>query len=114
MEKNIIIGILYEYYQELLSEKQAEVIDQYYIEDLSLTEIADLHGISKQAVSQNIKRSEKALLDIEDKLKLYSKLSLIQKKLEDLDALIKTEVDHETYEKLHTEISLLIQNELGW
>ena len=68
MEKNVIIGILYEYYGELLTEKQSESIELYYLEDLSLTEIADVMKISKQSVSENIKRSEKALLNFEDKL----------------------------------------------
>lgn len=107
MEKNIEIGILYQYYKDLLSEKQSEAIEQYYIEDLSLTEIAEISGVSKQAISNNIKRSEKLLLEYEKSLKLYTKLNEISNFLEKLDLLIKDKIDEKTYSSIKYEISLL-------
>ena len=50
MEKNVKISILCQLYGKLLSEKQLEFIDDYYNNDLSLSEIAENHGITRQAV----------------------------------------------------------------
>lgn len=108
MEKNIKIDILYQYYKDLLSEKQSEAIEQYYLEDLSLTEIAEIQGISKQAVSTNIKRSEKLLLDFESKLKLYSKISFLTESLEDLAKFLKNNLEDTTYKIANERISELI------
>ena len=73
MEKIVEIGMLFDYYGRLLTQKQYEMIDQYYHEDFSLTEIAEIHDITKQAVSENIKRAEKKLYDYEDKLALVDR-----------------------------------------
>ena len=59
--------MLLDFYGELLTEKQRECYDLHYNEDLSLTEIAEQSGISRQAVWDNIRRAEAALQDIEEK-----------------------------------------------
>lgn len=69
------LGTLFQYYGSLLNEKQANAIDLYYFEDLSLTEIAEVTKTSKQAVSNLLKRSEDLLLDYEEKLSLYKNSS---------------------------------------
>ena len=108
MEKNIMIGTLYQYYKDLLSEKQRASIEQYYIEDLSLTEIAEIQGVSKQAVSTNIKRGETLLEEYEQKLKLYSRFNDVSNGLEELSALIYENTDKQAYETIKEKISVLM------
>lgn len=75
MELNemIEIGILLDYYKPLLTEKQKKYLVDYFEEDLSLTEIAEMNEVSRQAVYDNIKRGCKILRDYEDKLNFYKK-----------------------------------------
>lgn len=73
MDKLVEMGILFDYYGKLLTGTQYDVVDQYYNQDLSLTEIAKLNSISKQAVSENLKRAEKNLYDYENTLALIEK-----------------------------------------
>lgn len=98
MDKVVEIGILFDYYGKLLTDKQFEIIDQYYNEDLSLSEIAEIHGISKQAVSENLKRAEKKLYNYEKKLLLVDrnqKISKgIQNALEEMKRLLSTEDEY--------------------
>ena len=60
MEKDLSIAVLLDFYGDLLTEKQARAIDLYYNEDLSLAEIAEPLGISRQGVRDSIKRGERA------------------------------------------------------
>ncbi|AQW22027.1 DNA-binding protein [Lentilactobacillus curieae] len=71
LEKNNYINSLFEFYQPLLTAKQSSYIELYYADDYSLGEIAEEFNVSRQAVYDNIKRSEKILNGYEDKLKLY-------------------------------------------
>ena len=77
MEKSIEISLLYDFYGELLSEKKREAASLYFNEDLSLSEIAQHMGITRQGVSDLIRRSESELYGFEDKLKLYSRFEAI-------------------------------------
>lgn len=78
LEKVDRIGSLFELYGELLTSRQKELTVYYYFDDLSLAEIAELLGISRQAVFFGLKRAEEVLEDYETKLGLYGK-SLLQK-----------------------------------
>lgn len=82
MEKNIEIGLLYEFYNELLTKKQQYVIDSYYNNDLSLSEIAEELSISRQGVQKQIKDAEKTLYNYEEKLQLLNKFLENKKILE--------------------------------
>jgi len=64
-------------YGSLLTQRQQEILNEYYGEDLSLSEIAENEAISRAAVSDLINRSLKQLLNYEDKLKLISKDQII-------------------------------------
>ncbi len=77
MEKSIEISLLFDFYGELLSEKKREAASLYFNEDLSLSEIAQHMGITRQGVSDLIRRSESELYGFEDKLKLYSRFEAI-------------------------------------
>ena len=67
------ISVLYDFYGPLLSEKQQHFTELYHNENCSLTEIAEAEGISKQAVSEGLKRAEKALVRYEEKLGLVAR-----------------------------------------
>ena len=56
MEKNLNVSILLDFYGAMLTEKQREAVEYYYNDDLSLSEIADNQGISRQGVRDAIKR----------------------------------------------------------
>ena len=77
MEKSIEISLLFDFYGELLSEKKREAASLYFNEDLSLSEIAQHMGITRQGVSDLIRRSESELYSFEDKLGLYSRFEAI-------------------------------------
>ena len=62
MGKNLKYGILLDIYGELLTDKQYDVLDLYYNDDLSLAEIAEQYGISRQGVHDSIKRGEELLM----------------------------------------------------
>ena len=68
MSKNLEISVLFDYYGEMLTNKQRDVIDLYYNQDLSLAEIAEHEKISRQGVRDNIKRGELYLLELENAL----------------------------------------------
>ena len=65
--------LLFDYYGELLTDHQKNVLDEYFNEDLSMNEIADNLNISKSAVQDLIKRSIKQMKEYEDKLNLIKK-----------------------------------------
>ena len=73
MEKFVVITYLFDFYQDLLTEKQSNLLREYYFEDLSLSEMAEQHGISRQSAFDTIKKGEQKLLDYEDKLQLFAK-----------------------------------------
>lgn len=70
LSKSIEIGILLDYYGSLLSKTQYDIADMYYNKDLSLSEISEIIGITRQGIHDNVKRTEVLLLEFEDKLKM--------------------------------------------
>ena len=85
--------MLLDFYGELLTDKQRECCDLHFNEDLSLGEIAEQLGISRQGVWDNIRRAESTLQEIENKTGLIRRFSKTREKLESvsekLDALVK-------------------------
>lgn len=73
MEEKVRISMLWQIYGKLLTEKQYEMIDDYYNNDLSLSELAENHDITRQAVRDNIKKGENKLFELEEKLRYYEK-----------------------------------------
>lgn len=73
MEKIVTQGLLYDYYGELLTEHQKKVYEDVVYQNLSLNEIAEEEGISKQGVHDLLKRCDKILSDYEKKLHLVEK-----------------------------------------
>ena len=72
-EKNMNISFLLDFYGDVLSEKQREILDLYYNEDLSLAEIAESSGLTRQGVRHVVKKAEDTLLDLEGKLGLAAR-----------------------------------------
>ena len=73
MEKNVKVSILCQIYGKLLTKKQLEIITDYYDNDLSLSEIAENNQITRQAVRDIIKKSEKKLFELEEELSFMEK-----------------------------------------
>lgn len=91
--KNLSIGILNDLYGNRLTEKQRNVIRSYYDYDLSVSEIAEGEGITRQAVFDALKKGEKILLDcekqsgvLEERMRMKSILETARKALDDGDA----------------------------
>ena len=79
MEKHVEISMLCQIYGKMLTEKQYEFINDYYNNDLSLSEIAENNNITRQAVRDVIKKGESKLFELEEKL-LFMKRMLNQEK----------------------------------
>jgi len=76
---------LFDFYHPLLTAKQKEYMILYYFEDYSLAEIAQFAHVSRQAVYDNLKRTEQVLESYEKKLQLYEKFKQRTKLLKDLN-----------------------------
>ena len=79
-EKDMRLALLLDYYGDLLSEHRREIMEMYYCEDLSLAEIAENTGITRQGVRESLKKSEADLRDFETKLHLVERLNTLQEK----------------------------------
>lgn len=90
LDDYIYIGRLLDFYGSLLTESESKSVDYYYNEDYSLTEIAELLSISRQAVSLNIKRAIDKLKSFEDALKLIEKFEKKKKDKEKLEIIFKS------------------------
>jgi predicted DNA-binding protein YlxM (UPF0122 family) len=82
--KDLRIALLLDYYGELLTPKQQQVISFYYNDDLSLSEIAQNEGITRQGVRDAIKRGEAQLVEMEEKLGLLRHTRALQDALADI------------------------------
>ena len=81
--------LLFDFYGEMLTDKQRELFDLYYHEDLSLSEIAEHAGITRQGVRDAVVRAEHTLTALEDKLHLVSRYGKIDQHVEALGQEIK-------------------------
>ncbi|WP_050181479.1 putative DNA-binding protein [Domibacillus robiginosus] len=86
LEKTMRMNYLYDFYQMLLTDKQRSYMSLYYLDDYSLGEIAEEYEVSRQAVYDNIKRTEAMLEEYEVKLMLLKKFQKRQALLDQLKA----------------------------
>ena len=82
MAKNMEISLLFDFYGDMLTQKQRDVVELYYNDDLSLAEIAENEGITRQGVRDSIKRAEAQLLDMEERLGLASRFYKMKESFE--------------------------------
>lgn len=73
LEKTVRMNSLFDFYQPLLTNKQRLYLERYYLDDFSLGEISEEFNVSRQAVYDNIRRTETMLEEYEEKLGLYKK-----------------------------------------
>ena len=77
MDKSIETSLLFDFYGQLLSEKKRKASQLYFNEDLSLSEVAEHMGITRQGAGDLIRRSQTELYDFENKLGIYSRFEAI-------------------------------------
>ncbi len=85
-KKDMQISLLLDFYGDILSERKRELTGLYYDEDLSLSEIAEISGISRQGVRDAVKKSEAELLDLEKKLGLAGRYANLRTQIAEISA----------------------------
>jgi len=109
-EKNLNIGFLLDFYGVLLSDRKRSVMDMYYNEDFSLSEVAEEIGISRQGVRDIIKKAEEELLFYEERLGLAKKMQDAEKEATELSKLADSaDVPDEIRERITRLASLIRQ-----
>lgn len=85
LEKTTRVNYLFDFYQSLLTPKQRNYMELYYLEDYSLGEISETFDVSRQAVYDNIRRTETMLEEYENKLHLYEKFQKRQQVIKEME-----------------------------
>lgn len=98
MANNVEISMLLDLYGETLTAKQRDYLNYYYNDDLSLSEIAENEGITRQGVRDAIKRAEAVLFDMESKLKFSQKFEAVNN---GLDSIMKCAEEINEYNLSH-------------
>lgn len=106
-EKNLNIGFLLDFYGDILTERRRDALDFYYNNDMSLSEVAEEMGISRQGARDVIKKAEEELLFYEEKLGLAKKFADAQKHAERALLLCEQSADPDT---IKDEIRLLLDS----
>ena len=112
-EKNMKLAYLLDFYGEALDARTSSIMQAYYDDDLSLSEIADGEGISRQGVRHIIKKGEDQLEFLEDKLGLAAHYNDLEGAVEKLRLVLKNVKDNkdaEESEKLISEVITTILN----
>ncbi len=88
MAKDLEMGALLDFYGEVLTEKQREMLRQYYNDDFSLSEIGENFGITRQGARDAIKHGESTLLELEAKVGFAARYRRVQQTLDRLEQLV--------------------------
>ena len=94
MKKNIYLNEIYVYYKDLFTEKQQQYFEDYYLNDLSLSEIAENYSVSRNAVHNQIKIVEEKVIE-------YEKILGLQEKKNKINSLLKDKVDVKILDKIN-------------
>ena len=89
MAKNLEISYLLDFYGDVLTQKQRDVMEQYYNDDFSLAEIAANFGITRQGVRDSIKRGESILLELERKVGFAARYKAVQESMARIEELTR-------------------------
>lgn len=93
-EKNMNIPFLLDFYGDVLSERTKNILEMYYGDDLSLSEIAESEGISRQGVRHIIKKGEEELFFLEERLGLALDFTELQSSAKELSSISETLKSH--------------------
>lgn len=93
LAKDLSVSVLLDFYGELLTPKQAESLDLYYNQDLSLAEIAEDTGVSRQGVRAFIKQGEAHLINFEEKLGMAKRFAEILRLVSEVEAELAKDSD---------------------
>ncbi|MBQ8545858.1 MAG: DNA-binding protein [Clostridia bacterium] len=108
-EKNLNISLLLDFYGDILSERQRDMLSMYYNEDCSLSEIADAYDISRQGVRSVLKKGETIITDMENKLGLAARFIKVRDKSAEIASeldLINTKINNDDISsKIHSLIN---------
>lgn len=110
VEKLVEIGILFDFYGRLLTEKQYKIVELFYIEDFSLSEIGEELNITRQGVYDTLKRAEDNLYKYEETLGLANKFRESHtniKKILKLTKEMKNLMDNKNYEEVINSTELI-------
>lgn len=105
IEKLVEVGYLFDFYGKLLSERQYNVVELFYLKDYSLSEIGEILGITRQAVYDNLKRAEQNLYSYEEALKLWSKFKTGKENVKEIIEISEDLKDHTDDEVLLSKIN---------
>ncbi len=105
-EMSIKISILLEIYGKLLTQKQYDLLNDYYNNDLSLAEIAENENITRQAVRDNLKKGERKLFNFEEKLGIMKKNKMQEEQI----AVILSEINSLTENSTDNEIASVLED----
>lgn len=116
MEKFLEITYLYDFYGQLLTEKQNYLIKRYYLDDLSLGEIALQEDVSRQSIHNTIKKAEDKLIGYEEKLGLFARFKQQQNQLKyiiDIMNDMQSDVDDQQFQSTISHVIEHIQKLLN-
>jgi len=109
MEEIVELSLLFDFYGEMLGDHKKQIFEDYVLNDLSLAEIADEEGISRQGVHDIVKRCTKQLKEYEAALHLVEKFQNMKKKLTDVSELLTIEVNNNSNQNLEKAKSILTE-----
>ncbi|HPL98592.1 MAG TPA: putative DNA-binding protein [Bacillota bacterium] len=99
-DKLVQIALLFDFYGQLLTEKQIEIVDMYYNNDLSLGEISEQQGISRQGVYDTLKRAERTLYQYEEKLGLVDRFLKQKQNMEKIIEMLEELTKEDGYDSV--------------
>lgn len=88
-EKNVGISLLLDFYGQMLTDKQRETAELYYNEDLSLAEVSEITGVTRQGVRDRLVKAEAILCDYEEKLGLLARFTAMKNEIADIASLLR-------------------------
>jgi len=109
MEEIVELSLLFDFYGEMLGDHKKQIFEDYVLNDLSLAEIADEEGISRQGVHDIVKRCTKQLKEYEAALHLVEKFQNMKRKLTEASELLTIEVQKDNNENLLKVTSILTE-----
>ena len=104
MDRILEQSLLFDFYGELLTEHQRRIYEEVVMDDCSLGEVAEEHGISRQGVHDIVKRCGRTMQDYEQKLKLVEKYRAVWKQVGEVEEIVEAsglDRKEELIEKLH-------------